>query len=43
MVAKANLRNVNIEKFAEDLANVCNAKEIELVEKEKLVEVIFKL
>ena len=29
-----------IEKFIEDLANVCNAKEIELVTDEKLVEVL---
>ena len=29
-----------IEKFIEDLANVCNAKEIELVSDEKLVEVV---
>ncbi|MES2961488.1 MAG: valine--tRNA ligase [Pseudomonadota bacterium] len=31
---------LGIEKFVEDLANVCNAKEIELVVEEKLVEVI---
>ncbi len=36
-------RVVGIEKFLEDLANVCNAKEIELVVEEKLVEVIFNL
>jgi len=43
-VEKVRLARVaGIEKFVEDLANVCNAKEIELVEKEKLVEVIFKL
>ena len=33
-------RVAGIEKFLEDLANVCNAKEIELVAEEKLVEVI---
>jgi valyl-tRNA synthetase len=33
-------RVAGIEKFVEDLANVCNAKEIELVAEEKLVEVI---
>jgi valyl-tRNA synthetase len=36
-------RVAGIEKFLEDLANVCNAKEIELVVEEKLVEVIFNL
>jgi valyl-tRNA synthetase len=36
-------RVAGIEKFLEDLANVCNAKEIELVAEEKLVEVIFNL
>ncbi|NBV06112.1 MAG: hypothetical protein EBS06_02615 [Proteobacteria bacterium] len=33
-------RVVGIEKFVEDLANVCNAKKIELIAEEKLVEVI---
>jgi len=44
MVEKLKVARVaGIEKFLEDLANVCNAKEIELVVEEKLVEVIFNL
>jgi len=40
-VEKVRVARVSgIEKFVEDLANVCNAKEIELVAEEKLVEVI---
>ncbi|MDX2083709.1 MAG: valine--tRNA ligase [Rickettsiales bacterium] len=33
-------RVASIEKFIEDLANVCNAKKIELITEEKLVEVV---